>query len=304
MSNIVDSAILLAGLAGTGKTNFLVGLDVILDNQTDKDGLVHSEHASDRAYIQPLREKWQRGEELDHTSRLAPPPPHQLLVRHPPSGAHATFHIADLAGETFDAQFITRSFSLEFGTRVTQTTGLMLFLHCDHDGEHAIHEHSCFADLAHANTADASRNSEEKVADWTIEKASKQAKVVELLQFIAEIREEPLRIAVVISAWDLVEKAPPGMANELPRDPIRFVAKRWPLLDQFLKCNSRMFPHRLFGVSARGGSNSQEEIARLTSMDQASDRVIIVDGNHRSNDLSRPVRWLMGLNDTLHSPNV
>ena len=83
MSTSSESAILLVGLSGSGKTHFLVGLDVILDNQNDPNGLVHSDHADDRAYIQPLREQWLRGEELDHTSRQAPPPPHQLLVYHP-----------------------------------------------------------------------------------------------------------------------------------------------------------------------------------------------------------------------------
>jgi hypothetical protein len=78
-----ESSILLIGLYDTGKTNFLVGLDIVLDEQTDPNGLVHSDHAADRGYLQPLREQWLRGEELDHTSRQIAPPPHQLLVLHP-----------------------------------------------------------------------------------------------------------------------------------------------------------------------------------------------------------------------------
>lgn len=295
MSNPTESAILLVGLAGTGKTNFLVGLDVILDNQIDVNGLVHSDHAPDRAYVQPLREQWHRGEELDHTSRQAPPAPHQLLVCHPASGARATFHISDLAGETFDGQFVTRSFPREFGDRVNQATGLILFVHCDHEGDHAVHEHSIFTDPIPATQAGRVSSPTEQSTRWSIEEASKQVKLVDLLQFIQEIRDRPLRIAVAISAWDLVENAHQGIAAEMPKDPSRFVAKRWPLLQQFLECNSEMFPFRIFGMSARGGGHTPEEIARLTSFDRARDRVLIVDDNHRSNDLTRPVRWLMGL---------
>jgi signal recognition particle GTPase len=70
MSTPSESGILLVGLTGTGKTNFLVALDVVLDNQVDPNGLVHSDHADDRAYLEPLRGQWLRGEELEHTSVL------------------------------------------------------------------------------------------------------------------------------------------------------------------------------------------------------------------------------------------
>ena len=86
MSASHESGILLVGLTGAGKTNFLVGLDVVLDNQVDPDGLVHSDHADDRSYLEPLRAQWLQGIEFLRTSQLGPPPPHQLLLRHPASG--------------------------------------------------------------------------------------------------------------------------------------------------------------------------------------------------------------------------
>ncbi len=147
MSAPHESEILLVGLTGTGKTNFLVGLDVVLEYQADPNGLVHSGHADDRAYLEPLRGQWLRGEELEHTSRQAPPPPHQLLVRHPASGTDATFHIPDLAGETFDAQFATRSIPREFGLRLQQAKGLILFLHCKQQAGHELLEHPTIIDV-------------------------------------------------------------------------------------------------------------------------------------------------------------
>ena len=299
MNSLPGSEILLVGLTGTGKTNFLVGLDVVLDNQVDPNGLVHSDHAADRTYLEPLRGQWLRGEHLEHTSRQVPPPPHQLLVRHPASGTHATFHIPDLAGETFDSQFVTRSLPHEFGLRLQQATGLILFLHCDHEADHDLLEHPQFMDAE--SIAEVSSTTGNLASDWLIELASKQVKIVDILQFVAELREVPLRVAVAISAWDLVEKTTGGL---FPKDPSLFFAKQWPLLVQYLENNCDTFPFRIFGVSARGGGTSSDEVERLTKFVNARDRVIIVDGDHRSSDLTRPVRWLLGLLDTPESSNA
>jgi hypothetical protein len=293
MSTSPESGILFVGLTGTGKTNFLVALDLVLDNQVDPDGLVHSEHADDRTYLEPLRAQWLEGVELLHTSRLGPPPPHQLLLRHPASGTIATFYNPDLAGETFDSQFITRSLPHEFGLRMQRATGLILFLHCNHQADHELLEHPQFMDAEAACEASKTQPiAPVQVDDWSIEQASRQVKLVDLLQFIAELREYPLPIAVAISAWERVEKAADGL---FPKEPSGFLVNLWPLLAQYLESNRDAFPFRTFGVSARGGGTSAKEIEQLIKLDQPRDRVIVVDGEHRSNDLTRPVRWLLGL---------
>ncbi len=301
-----ESSILLVGLYGTGKTNFLVALDIVLDEQTDPNGLVHSDHAADRAYLQPLREQWLRGEELDHTSRQIAPTPHHLLVLHPASGTRATFHIPDLAGETFAGQFVTRSFPQEFVERIQQATGLILFLHCDQQANHALNIHPAFMDPAPINGENAAAApSENHGREWQLEDACRQVKIVELLQFIAEIRGQrpPMRIAVAISAWDLVEKAPRGLEAEMPKDPVRFLSKRWPLIDQFLQGNGESFAYHVFGVSARGGGITPAEIARLTHFAHPPDRILVVDGANRSSDLTRPVRWILGLLESTPTSN-
>lgn len=295
MSKTVESEILLVGLTGTGKTNFLVGLDVILDNQTDPDGLVHSEHGSDRAYLEPLRGQWLRGEHLKHTSRQIPPPPHQLMLAHPASGTQAAFHIPDLAGETFDSHFSTRAIPLEFGNRIQNAVGLILFLHCEHAAEHELIEHPHFIDPEPEVESEPVGIAATPEAEWLIEQASKQVKIVDLLQFFDELRKSPIRIAVAISAWERVENAVVGI---VPGNPDCFLKKQWPLLSQYLESNRSNLPFRTFGVSARGGGMSPGEIERLIKLVDPSERVIVVDGNHRSNDLTRPVRWLLGLFDT------
>ena len=309
MNHTPDSTLHLVGLTGTGKTNFLVALDVILDNPADQNGLVHSDLADDRAYLQPLKEQWLRGEIFERTNRQAPPSPHQLLVRHPASGTNIGFNIPDLAGEAFEAHFVTRSIPQDFWGRLQKATGLLLFVHCDHNADHAILEQPCFIDPTPTPKTESVLPPAEATDKWKLEDASMQVKLVDLLQFIAEggPRANPLRIAVIISAWDLVEKSQgigPGAAADLPNNPEQFLARRWPLLNQFLQSHAETFCFRTFGVSARGGGNSKEEIQRLTNIDRPSERVILVDDTHRSSDLTRPVRWLLGLLDTTTSSNV
>ena len=298
MNRSNESDILLIGLAGTGKTNFLVALDVVLDTLVDPNGLVHSGHADDRAYVQPLREMWLSGKQLPHTTRQTPTPPHQLLVHHPKSGTHATFHIPDLAGETFDGQFATRSLSHKSGMRLQKATGLILFLHSEDQACHEILEHPLFIDTE--STTESPSNPHDQASNWSIERSCKQVKLVDLLQFIAKLRKLPIRIAVVISAWDCIDQMSTGIMQE---EPSLFLTKQWPLLFQFLECNRDSFIFRTFGVSARGGGITPEEIERLTSFDHPQDRVFIVDGDHRSNDLTLPVRWLLNLPETSNASN-
>ena len=309
MNHSPDSTLHLIGLTGTGKTNFLVAFDVILDNPTDENGLIHSDLADDRAYLQPLKEEWLQGKIFERTNRQAPPPPHQLLVKHPASDTRIGFNLPDLAGETFEAHFVTRSIPQDLWGRLEKATGLLLFVHCNHNADHTILEQPGFIDPTPTPKTESVLPPAEATDEWKLEDASMQVKLVDLLQFIAESgpRKTPLRIAVIISAWDMVEKAQgigPGAAAELPKNPALFLARRWPLLNQFLESHTDFFSFRTFGVSARGGGNSKEEIERLTHLDKPSERVILVDDTHRSNDLTRPVRWLLGLLDSTPPSNV
>ncbi len=297
MSGSPDPTFVMLGLSGTGKTNFLVALDVVLDDQTDPDGLIHSDLAADRAYLQPLKEQWLKGEQFLKTSRQERPPPHHLLVKHQASDARAGLYLPDLAGETFDSQFVTRSLPIDYCNRLEQAGGLLLFLHCDHNADHALLQHPALVDPAPAEQA----SSRSRPPDWRLEDAAHQVKLVDLLQFIAEVRTglRPLCVAVMISAWDLVEKAP-SVAG-IPKDPARFFSKCWPLLDQFIASHPELFLARVFGVSARGGGTTTAEVDRLSAFDRPSERVLIVDGAHRSNDLTRPIRWLLDLHDSVKS---
>lgn len=286
--------VLLLGLKGTGKTHYLVALDWVMDRQQDPDGLIHEDLANDRSYLQPLREMWLKGLEFERTSRTNPPPPHHLLAKHPPSGTSISLHLPDLAGETFDSHFVKRSFPTDFAERIKNAAGILLFVHCDSNADHTILDDPALLDPEEPTP----ESPPAAIAiDWTLEEAALQTKLVELLQFASEVREgnRALRIAVMLSAWELVEKQDQHLKRKTIRTPDDFFSKNWPLLRQFLKANSQTFESRIYGISARGGGASDPEIQRLIEFENPTERILVVDDSHRSSDLSRPIRWILNL---------
>jgi hypothetical protein len=97
-----------------------------------------------------------------------------------------------------------------------------------------------------------------------------------------------MKLAVMVSAWDTVDK-PDNMA---PKDPASFVTREWPLLDQYLRANSASYLSKVYGVSALGGTEEElKELSRLPPQKRAR----IVDGVVSGNDLTRPLRWMLSL---------
>lgn len=298
------------GLTDSGKTHFLVALDVVLTKGKIKseDRLEHHSTAADRSYLQPLRQKWMKGEDFGRTKRNDPPPPQELVTIHKPSGKVIALTLPDMPGEEFDAQFTTRTLSESFEEQVKESTGFLLFVHCEQDAAHAILENHpeflAFLGVEEGNEvppAPSEQQVKDAVDGWELDWASRQAKIVDLLQFLIAVRGDqvPVKIAVMISAWDVVEKmagSGPATVAEFPLEPAEFLKKRWALLSQFLSARDDLFEFEVFGVSARGGGTSVEEIKRLTeTIPKPEDRVLMVRGDSRSNDLTLPIRWLVGL---------
>jgi hypothetical protein len=116
--------------------------------------------------------------------------------------------------------------------------------------------------------------------------AATQVQLVELLQFIrTHSTEQAYRVAVNISAWDIVM----GLDTTAPE---AWLEKRLPLLHQYLVAHSDKVPFRVYGISAQGGDLKQAE--ELRAKIKTADRIIVVRGKKQSHDITDPVRWVMG----------
>ena len=276
------ASFILVGLPKTGKSTYLAALDVIIEARQSLGGLESAGFSEDRAYIQLLREAWLKGADMPRTTS-ADDSLARLHVRDPNSQAVAELFMPDLTGETFRDQCERREWKTSYRERLAGIAGILLFVHCE---ESAAHQ-----PIGSSWPLEINRQEVSEGEKWATKYAARQTKLVELLQFISEVGAAPqrLRVAVMLSAWDEVEKAAGGVEQR----PTAFLREEWPLLHQYLTSNPERFRVREYGVSARGGG--KEDTSRLLEIDDPAHRVFVVDGDHRSNDLTRSIRWLLSL---------
>jgi hypothetical protein len=125
--------------------------------------------------------------------------------------------------------------------------------------------------------------------NWTPEQSSTQVQLVDILQILLQLRRErlPLRLAVIISAWDLVR-------SNIP--PTIWLDGRLPLLSQFIKANPDKIAANVFGISAQGG-DLNTDFAALEKLEVPSKRCIAVEGlTLEPVSISAPLSFLVSKN--------
>jgi hypothetical protein len=272
----VTTELLFLGLPETGKTTYFIALDELL--QTEQHGLVSNGFAANRAYLEKAKVMWRAGEIISRTNLAPVNEPVELLVRHAESGAVAHLVAPDVFGEFYDDQWADRKWPVSYRERLESLAGILLFINAAKSGRNS-EMTALWQNLPQATPS---------VKPWEPRAAAQQLKLVDLLQIVAERGriKKPLPLAIMISAWDLIESA-----DKLTTRPDDFLQKEWSLLHQYLLANPELFRSRIYGVSARGGDNAAQANLVLLS---PHERVWLKDGIECTKDLTRPVRWLLG----------
>lgn len=292
--------ILAIGLPKTGKTTFIIALWHTLDTRAVRGSLVLDRVDGDVEYLEKLRELWMRREPLGRT-RSGPERTVEMLIRHPQSGTTVLLEIPDLAGETYSEQWLDREWTDAFDDVARGCDALLIFLHPGAHAEPTLIEDVFAPEIMElvedgpqdAREAQADEDGDGAATEWDPALAPSSVQLVEVLQFLArEVLPEnqPVRTAVIVSAWDSVRAVQPNLA---PGD---WVRRRAPLLDQYLRANPTTFLVRPYGVSAQGGDLATER-ERLLDADEPTDPLLVVTGSETSNDLTRPIHWLMELEE-------
>lgn len=132
-------------------------------------------------------------------------------------------------------------------------------------------------------------------SDFTPALTPRQVQIVDLLDALADAPVElrPARVAVIISAWDLVA---PDTAPEA------WLERSMPLLHQYLHSRADEFETRIYGISAQGGrlpkrEKPDEESDRKKLLEEpiAGRRIRVVGHDAGAHDLTHPIAWLSGL---------
>jgi hypothetical protein len=273
----------ILGLPRSGKTTFLAALWHLIDAGEVATKLVLDKLVGDHAYLNTIADAWRRCEEVPRTS-IQGETKVGMYVHEPASGQKIVLGFPDLSGESFEEQFAARACSSDYVEGYAGAGGVLLFVNANRGSEDIT-----LLDLgpALANSDEAAEAEGEK--EWTPELVSEQVRLVDLLQFLLRppfVRRQR-RLAVVVSAWDVVlEPKPP---------PEQWLARERPLLHQFLTNNPESFTFRVYGVSAQGGDvtgDQRTELVRQTP----SKRIKCVGRGADPHDLTAPLVWLTGDN--------
>jgi GTPase SAR1 family protein len=300
------SKILVVGLPGAGKTTFIAALWHLLSTERIDGALTLGDLQPDRAHLNGIARLWRECKKIPRTT-LPKERTVTLNVQVPETHILHQISFPDASGEGIRRVFENRKWSPEFAKLVEEANSLLFFIHPSSlAGAHRIDEDiEQMADTAEVPQSDAKlegdkpgvqqsdkqvnakvqdKSEHSSVKPWATALAAPQAKLVDLLQIMHAARgNNGLRTAVIISAWDLAK-----LEKLYPQ---QWVAKRAPLLYQYLESARAMSPCDFFGVSAQGGELTSCD--SLRNLVRPSERIEVVHGKNSSHDITKPLRRIL-----------
>ncbi len=284
--------VLIAGLPASGKSTFIAALWHVLTNSGQSRFAV-TDFAGNREYIQQLEQIWLAANQMPRTLRTQDA---QVSIRvdDRSSGRRFILSLPDLSGEDFLAYFARREWPETLDEFVRDMSGVVLFVNPQHVVQPTlIRDLAALAEAAGANPAlvgGAVAAEASPSVRWDAEKAPTAVILVDLLSAMSERRaldRQPMRVGVVVSAWDTMHGA--GVSPE------EWLARDLALFHQYLLSNPELYQCEVYGVSAQGGDvTDQATRDRLLAIVDPTDRVEVISPQSRHKDLSAPIVWVMG----------
>lgn len=274
---------LVVGLPAAGKTTFLAAFWYAITATDNRSSLKLSKLHPLRDYLNAISDAWLRCEAVPRTT-LATEQIVSLDVHSEGAlGIEASISFPDHAGEKFVEQWAHREWSVEYAELVALSDGVLLFINpSTHIAPPTI---SQAIRLAAGISENGSENEFGDTLPWDPRIAPADVQLVDLLQCILWYRHSAYtRVAVVISAWDLV--------RPLNLTPDEWLARKSPLLSQFLRATIGSGGYEVFGVSGQGGDLHLDG-ERLLDTSNPIDKVAVVGRTGESHDITEPVLWLL-----------
>lgn len=294
------SKLLAIGLPETGKTTFLAALWHVAESEEVPGSLRLQRISDDAKHLNNIKNEWLARQRVVRTY-LGMEQPASFWFVDEKLGAIGELMFPDLSGESFEIAWAKRQWTKKYDDAAADADSLLLFIHpatvkepytiadTQKISEAAFPEEHVTQDQSKDTDSDTSLP--KRIAEWTPEKAPTQVQLVEILQFVEQrLRaKRPIRLAAIISAWDLVKNNPP--AGVKPR---QWLSKRLSYLDQYLRANFEQFTVEVYGVSAQGG-DLEADCDRLKKSSYASENIVIEGPDCAPHDISEPIRWALNL---------
>ena len=282
------SRYLVFGFHSSGKTTFAAALWHLIDSREVQTALAKGRHVGDFRYLEEIAQAWCEGWQVERT-RTEQVEAIKINLSHPESGTELILEFADLSGEIFEKAFATRLCTPTLVNLVKEASGLLLFVTADR----VIDDVTILDAFAGEEAEQAPAEDEQgEATSWDSAKTPLQVQIVDLLQalLLPPFAKGPVRVAVIVSAWDLTDET---SAQD-------WLAKKMPLLYQYLRNGNGAAEVRAYGISAQGAPLSKKgeppapDRDRLLALERPSERIKIVGPDVREHDLTGPLLWLSG----------
>lgn len=248
-----ESKLLMLGFRGSGKTTFLAALWHYLESSEIDDRLSIPTLQPDRDYLNAARNNWLALNPVGRTSmRMTTNVSLSLLDKE--THARIQISVPDPSGESFHLQWATRKAPKTYIAFARECTGAFLFIHPDDIKRTQVIKPVSTEKLD--GDIDSGTAKIVPSINWTPTQSSTQVQLVDVLQLLLRMREKEtlMRVAVIISAWDVVRgKIPPAI----------WLERRMPLLSQVIHANPDRLASEVFGISAQGGDLMADRAALL-----------------------------------------
>lgn len=268
----------LIGLPHSGKSTFIAALWHIVESEDLEGSLIIKGLPEDSEYLNKLRDTWLSFKDFERT-KVENKHHITLSVSKQSDDTISELKFPDVSGEMYKIQFENRKLDLEYLKMIQTAKGIILFINPDY-----IIEPQLISNVDACIGHEKSTINEVNVKNWEFKDTPTQVVLIDLLQMILQNINNPIKVAVVVSAWDLI-------INVRNTKPSNWIETSLPLFFQFLKANDSILKHTFFGVSAQGGNYSEHKTELQTK--SPSERIIVQTENETSNDITLPIKWLL-----------
>lgn len=279
-----DQKLALVGLPESGKTTFVAALYHIIQQPELNPALVLTRLPNQTKYLDGIVKSWRDLEPMIHTID-GTFEPIIFSLRDKETRNRFDLLFPDVSGEDFDDQWESRQCQKQYKELIEEVRGVLLFIHPSVVAPVTIAERDKVLGKKTPNDVpDANQPYNAKSAPTGI-------KLVELVQVIKSFvpKGKSIRIAVVVSAWDVGEKKSNRRYLYKPQE---WLEAKLPVLHQFLTTNDDWICYEVFGVSAQGG-NYEKDTQKLKELG-ANAKVRVVSSQGTSSDITLPIRWAIG----------
>lgn len=285
---VAERSIVVIGLPESGKTTFLAALWHLVTEQEVNTLLRFRTLAVGQAdHLNLIAARWRDAKVQDRTAiggnRIV------SMNLQDARGIPVRVTFPDVPGEAFLRMWEERECEKEIQT-ILHGGNILLFIHSD-----TIRAPHWVVDEVALSKKTGIEPPDDQVVEWHPSDAPTQVQLVSLLQLLRQppLDTGPRRLAIMLSAWDK------AIGEELA--PESYLEAKLPLLHQYLQSGADGWEYRTYGLSAQGGdydsavphAEPKPEAQELRDHDSPSDRIWLVEAESKTNDLTRPLSWLV-----------